>query len=84
MEESFAAMQCKKAASSIGCRGGRLPNHSVALEQLPEASLLQSSDVAHSLERGRALGVATGALLGLVALLYPPAELAIAGGASPH
>jgi len=43
--------------------------------------LLQSSDVVHSLERGVALGGATGALLGLVALVYPPAELAIAGGA---
>jgi len=46
--------------------------------------LLQSSDVAHSLERGRALGVATGALLGLVALVYPPAELAIAGGVAAN
>jgi len=55
-----------------------LANHSVALEQLPEASLLQSSDVVHSLERGVALGGATGAFLGLVALVYPPAELAIA------
>jgi hypothetical protein len=43
--------------------------------------LLQSSDVVHSLERGVALGGATGALLGLVALVFPPAELAIAGGA---
>jgi hypothetical protein len=58
-----------------------LANHSVALEQLPEASLLQSSDVVHALERGVALGGATGALLGLVALALPPAELAIAGGA---
>ncbi|SIT41296.1 conserved hypothetical protein [Paraburkholderia piptadeniae] len=58
-----------------------LANHSVTLEQLPQASLLQSSDVIHALERGVALGGATGALLGLVALVFPPAELAIAGGA---
>ncbi|MEI5996507.1 DUF1269 domain-containing protein [Paraburkholderia bengalensis] len=58
-----------------------LANHSVTLESLPEASLLQSSDVVHALERGVALGGATGALLGLVALVFPPAELAIAGGA---
>ena len=58
-----------------------LANHSVALEQLPQASLLQSSDVVHSLERGVALGGATGALLGLVALVFPPAGLTIAGGA---
>jgi hypothetical protein len=43
--------------------------------------LLQSSDVVHALERGVAFGGATGALLGLVALAFPPAELAIAGGA---
>jgi len=58
-----------------------LANHSVALEQLPEATLIQSSDVVHSLERGVALGGATGALLGLVALVFPPAELTVAGGA---
>jgi len=58
-----------------------LANHSVVLEQLPEAFLLQRSDVVHSLERGVALGGATGALLGLVALVFPPAELTIAGGA---
>jgi hypothetical protein len=58
-----------------------LANHSVALEQLPQASLLQSSDVVHALERGVTLGGATGALLGLVALVFPPAGLTIAGGA---
>ena len=58
-----------------------LANHSVALEALPEASLLQRSDVVHALERGVALGGATGAFLGLVALAFPPAGLTIAGGA---
>jgi hypothetical protein len=58
-----------------------LANHNVQLEQLPEASLLQSSDVVHALERGVALGGATGALAGLVALAFPPAELVIGGGA---
>ncbi|HDR8858627.1 hypothetical protein WT21_03305 [Burkholderia territorii] len=58
-----------------------LADHSVTLDELPEASLLQSSDVVHALERGVALGGATGALIGLVALVYPPAELVIAGGA---
>ena len=43
--------------------------------------MLQSSDVVHSLERGVALGGATGAFFGLVPPVYPPAELAIAGGA---
>ena len=58
-----------------------LANHDVTLEQLPEASLLQRSDVIHALERGVALGGATGAFLGLVALVFPPAGLTIAGGA---
>lgn len=58
-----------------------LANHSVTLDQLPEASLLQSSDVVHALERGVALGGATGAFLGLIAFVFPPAGLVIAGGA---
>ncbi|TAM55726.1 MAG: DUF1269 domain-containing protein [Paraburkholderia sp.] len=58
-----------------------LANHNVTLEQLPEASLLQRSDVVHALERGVALGGVTGAFLGLVALAFPPAGLTIAGGA---
>ncbi|MBV8628584.1 MAG: DUF1269 domain-containing protein, partial [Paraburkholderia sp.] len=51
------------------------------LERLPEASLLQRSDVVHALERGVAFGGATGAIVGLVALMFPPANLEIAGGA---
>lgn len=58
-----------------------LADHSVALDELPEASLLQSSDVVAALARGTALGGATGALAGLVALVFPPAQLVIAGGA---
>ena len=40
----------------------------VALEDLPEASLLQKSDFVPAVERGLALGGATGALAGLAAL----------------
>jgi hypothetical protein len=58
-----------------------LANHSVQLDQLPAASLLQSSDVVHALERGVTLGGTAGAILGLVALAFPPAELVIGGGA---
>jgi hypothetical protein len=58
-----------------------LANHNVTLEKLPEASLFQRSDVIHALERGVALGGATGAFLGLVALVFPPVGLTIAGGA---
>jgi len=58
-----------------------LANHTVQLDHLPPASLLQSSDVVHALERGVALGGATGAIVGLIALAFPPAELVVAGGA---
>ncbi|MCG5072205.1 DUF1269 domain-containing protein [Paraburkholderia tagetis] len=58
-----------------------LANHTVQLDELPGASLLQSSDVVHALERGVALGGAAGAILGLAALVFPPAELVIGGGA---
>jgi hypothetical protein len=57
-----------------------LANHSVGLERLPEASLMQRSDVVHALERGVTFGGATGAIVGLAALAFPPAGLAIAGG----
>jgi len=40
--------------------------------------LLKSSDVVHSLERGVAPGGAAGVLLGLVAQVFPPAELTVA------
>ncbi len=51
------------------------------MEDLPEASLLQKSDFVPALERGVALGGATGILAGLVALAFPPAGLALGGGA---
>src|ERR1700758_3765586 len=54
-----------------------LANHSVGLERLPEASLLQRSDVVHALERGVMFGAATGAIVGLVALMFPPANFDI-------
>jgi hypothetical protein len=53
----------------------------VALEDLPEASLLQKSDFVPAVERGLALGGATGALAGLAALAFPPAGLVLGGGA---
>jgi hypothetical protein len=57
-----------------------LANHSVGLERLPEASLLQRSDVVHALERGVMFGAATGAIVGLVALMFPPSNFDITGG----
>ncbi len=57
-----------------------IAHHTVRLDDLPEASLIQSSDLLHALARGTAAGCATGMLTGLVALAFPPAGLTIAGG----
>jgi len=48
------------------------------MEDLPEASLLQKSDFIPAMQRGVALGGATGALAGLAAMAIP--GLVIAGG----
>lgn len=52
----------------------------VALEDLPEASLLQKSDFLPALERGIPLGAATGLLVGLVSIVVP-GGIAMGGGA---
>ncbi|MCP5142618.1 MAG: ammonium transporter [Chromatiales bacterium] len=51
------------------------------LGDLPEASITQSSDLLPALERGLAVGGATGVLAGLVAVTFPPAGLVLGGGA---
>ena len=58
-----------------------IANHNVPLEDLPEATLAQSSDLLPALARGAAMGGLTGTLAGLAALVFPPAGLTIAGGA---
>ncbi|TKC89482.1 DUF1269 domain-containing protein [Trinickia terrae] len=56
-------------------------NHNVVLDGLPAATLAQRSDLLPSLARGTAVGCATGMLMGLIALVFPPEGLPIAGGA---
>lgn len=51
------------------------------MEELPEASMLQSSDFVPALERGIAAGGATGVIAGIVAVTVPPAGLVLGGGA---
>ncbi len=53
----------------------------VSLENLPEASLAQKSDLVPALERGIGVGGATGILAGIVAVSFPPAGLVLGGGA---
>jgi hypothetical protein len=51
------------------------------LEDLPEATLMQKSDFVPAVQRGLALGGATGILAGLVGIALPGASAVIAGGA---
>jgi hypothetical protein len=51
------------------------------MEDLPEATFLQKTDFVPALEKGLALGGATGAIAGLVAMFFPPAGLIFGGGA---
>jgi hypothetical protein len=51
------------------------------LEDLPEATLAQRSDLIPALERGAAIGGATGVLAGIIAVTVPPAGLVLGGGA---
>jgi len=51
------------------------------MEDLPEASLAQKSDVVPALGRGLAAGGVGGILAGVLAVTFPPAGLALGGGA---
>jgi hypothetical protein len=58
--------------------------HMVASEQtqlddLPKAGLLQRSDLVHGLEIGLSVGGATGILVGLVVLAFPPDGIELGG-----
>lgn len=58
-----------------------LAHAGVPLEELPQATLAQRSDLLPALARGVGAGGVTGMLAGLAALAFPPAGLTIAGGA---
>ena len=58
-----------------------LAKRDTPLEDLPEASLAQRTDLKAALERGVAVGGATGALAGLAAVAFPPAGRVVGGGA---
>lgn len=51
------------------------------LEDLPEAGVAQRSDLIPALERGVAAGGLSGLLAGALAVTFPPAGLALGGGA---
>lgn len=60
-----------------------LGNEDAHLERadLPEADLLQRSDFIPAVERGLAVGGATGLVAGIAAVTFPPAGLVLGGGA---
>jgi hypothetical protein len=47
---------------------------------LPEASILQKTDLIEATERGLAVGGTTGLLAGLMAVSFPPAGMILGGG----
>ncbi|HYW90846.1 MAG TPA: DUF1269 domain-containing protein [Gammaproteobacteria bacterium] len=53
----------------------------IPLEDLPEATLAQQSDLIPALERGTAAGGVTGMIAGIVVLAFPPAGFALGGAA---
>jgi len=53
----------------------------MALEGLPQASIVQKSEVVHGVEIGLGVGGIAGVLGGLLAVTFPPAGLALGGGA---
>jgi hypothetical protein len=56
-------------------------HHALEVAHLPEAGLLEESDFVPALERGLALGGATGLVAGITAVTFPPAGLVLGGGA---
>lgn len=51
----------------------------VPLDDLPEAGLLQRSELVHGLEQGIALGGTAGLLGGMLVLAFPPAGVVVGG-----
>jgi hypothetical protein len=70
-------------------RDGGIPDHhlhavasaAVPMEGLPQATILEKSEFKYGLETGISVGGAAGLLGGLLAVTFPPAGLALGGGA---
>jgi hypothetical protein len=56
-------------------------HHALTEAHLPEAGLLQESDFVPAVERGLAIGGATGIIAGIAAVAIPGVGLALGGGA---
>ena len=58
-----------------------IARHDADTADLPEAGLAEKSDIAGSAQRGAVAGAVTGVVAGLAAMVFPPAGIAIGGGA---
>jgi hypothetical protein len=52
-----------------------------SLADLPEAGILQKTELLHGIEKGAGLGGTAGMLGGLLAMAFPPAGIVLGGGA---
>lgn len=81
------ADSCKSLVADLEQHGIREQHFHVigsltqTLEGLPEAGILQKTELAHGLEWGTSLGGVAGLLGGVLAVTFPPAGLVIGGGA---
>lgn len=55
--------------------------HLLEQQELPSAGIMQESDVVPAIEKGVGVGGVTGLLAGIAAVTFPPAGLALGGGA---
>jgi hypothetical protein len=78
---------CRRIVAELEASG--VPQHHLhvvasmdqVLEDLPEASAWQKTELKHGIEIGVGLGASAGLLSGLLALAFPPGGLILGGGA---
>jgi len=76
---------CRKTVSDLNDAGIRkrylhvVASPAVALDDLPEATLGQKTELTHGIEKGIALGAVAGLIGGLLIVTFPPAGMAVGG-----
>ena len=58
-----------------------IAHDNIPLDDLPQATALQKTELAHGLELGTSVGGAAGMLGGILAMAFPPAGIVLGGGA---
>jgi hypothetical protein len=79
---------CKQLVAELQAAVGLNENYihviardNIVIDDLPKANLLQKTELVHGLELGLGVGGVAGMLGGLLTVTFPPAGLALAGGA---